>query len=403
MPRIGNGCIFENKKRPGHWFVEITTGYDYRGKRKRVRRSASGKTEAIALHRKMIAELVGGSLGDPKTEAFQSYADWWLSNVKAIRVRSSTLSDYRYRLIRNIYPHFGHRRIGEITARDIEDWLAMLARRGMARASINGSKQVLGAVLDHAYRQGVISRNPSSLVTRLPQRADEVTQVKEPWSKDEAMRALQDSYGTRVDLFVHLGVIYGLRRGEILGLKWEDLDFANGVLHVRRTLKEERTLSADGSSLVSLTTSEPKTKSSRRRLHLAPAVMSSIQRHRDYVQNLRAKAGHRWVESGFVFQSPTGGPVHPSNMAQLFKSFLKNRGIRLIRVHDMRHTAAVLGLEAGVRLEAVSQGLGHSRIDITKSVYAPYVQPLMVEFTSGLSAYLGSGDSFNAVEEVMLP
>lgn len=402
MPRIGNGCIFENKKRPGHWFVEVTVGYDYTGKRRRVRRSARSKSEAIALQRSMLAELVGGTLGQPRTETFREYADWWLTNVKALQVRTSTLTDYRDRLVRNVYPKLGSRRIGEITARDIEDWLASLRRSGLAATTVNGSKQVLGGVLRHAYERDVIPKNPAAIVARVRRRDDEPTQVRQPWSRDEALQVLEKAQGTPVDLFVHLGVMYGLRRGEILGLKWEDFDFAEATLYVRRTLKEERVTHPDGTSTVTLATTQPKTKSSSRRLHLALPVLRAIQRHREHVETLRAAAGQRWIDSGFVFQSSVGTAVNPANMAKQFQRFLQDNGIRNIRVHDMRHTAAVLGLEAGVRLEAVSQALGHSRIDITKSVYAPYVQPLMVEFTAGLSSYLDESPAIVELEGVNL-
>ncbi|BAU99981.1 recombinase [Aurantimicrobium minutum] len=87
-------------------------------------------------------------------------------------------------------------------------------------------------------------------------------------------------------------------------------------------------------------------------------------------------------------------------MVKAFKAFLLSNQIRAIRAHDMRHTAAVLGLEAGVRIEAVSQGLGHSRIDVTKSVYAPHVQPLMAEFTIGVSEYIAPEDEMVRVREV---
>jgi len=91
--------------------------------------------------------------------------------------------------------------------------------------------------------------------------------------------------------------------------------------------------------------------------------------------------------------------MNPGNFVKAFRCFLKEQNVRIIRVHDMRHTAAVLSLEAGVRIESVSQALGHSRIDITKTVYAPYVQPLMTEFALGLSEYLAPFD----VEKITPP
>lgn len=390
MPRIGNGCIFKSETPSGRtvWKVDVTVGYDFRGKRKRVRRTAPSLAEARILHRRMLIDLERGELGKARTETVAEYSEWWLENVKAIRVRVSTLSDYRDRLHRNVFPAFGHRRLGEISARDIEEWLASLVRQGKSTSTINGAKQVLGAVLGHAYRHGRIQSNPASLVSRIPRREDAPTQVQEPWTKQEAIDALRASQGTPVDLFIHLALIFGLRRGEILGLRWGDFDFENAVLSIRRTLKEQRILNSDGTAKVEVQTDAPKTKSSIRKLHLTPIVLSSVQRHRALQSEQKASAGALWVESGNVFTSSLGTNIHPSNFGRQYRKFLAEQGIRQIRIHDMRHSAAVLGLEAGVRLEAVSQGLGHSRIDITKAVYAPYVQPLMEEFTRGISTYL---------------
>ena len=102
-----------------------------------------------------------------------------------------------------------------------------------------------------------------------------------------------------------------------------------------------------------------------------------------------------------MFLTKTGAQVHPSNFAKRLQEFLAKQGIRRIRIHDLRHTAATLGVEAGIRLEAVSQALGHSRIDITKSIYAPYVQSLSNEFTTGLGQYLRSTQTAEHSAELM--
>lgn len=401
MP-IGNGCIFTTATKSGKkvWKVEVTVGYNYRGKRKRVRRTAHSHSDAVRLHRSMLSHLEQGKLGGQKSETLRDYGTWWLDNVIALRVRRSTASGYRYRLQRWVYPEIGSRRIGEITARDIEEWIAALSARGLSRSTVNGARQVLGALLGHAHRNGVIPANPAMMVQRLPRRSNERTQVREPWTRNEAQEALQRAKGGHLDLLLHLCLLFGLRRGEALGLRREDFDFPNGSLIIRRTIKEEYTLSADGSRHVHLSIDEPKTRASNRKLAVGPEVLAAIQRHRIHVEKLREQAGEHWQHSGYVFVSNRGTGVYPSNISKAFSSFLQREGLRRIRFHDMRHTAAVLGLEAGIRLEAVSQGLGHSRIDITKTVYAPYVQPLMTEFTSGLGAYLGTEENFEIGQEV---
>lgn len=390
MPRKGNGCIYKSTSKAGTvvWKVEVTIGYKPDGKRIRTRRTAHSLAAARELHRKLVAELYVGDLKTKSTESFAQYSLWWIRTVKAMSVRPSTLTDYEDRLRHTVFPHFGDRRLHDITSRDIQNWMHILQSKGSARTTINGARQVMGAVFKHAVRSGLISKNPVELTERAKRQWGEKTSVQQPWSLQEAQRVLEVTQGTKFDLFARLGVLMGARRGEILALRWSDIDFQQGVLSIHGSLREQRTLHSDGRSKTSLLVGDTKTRSSRRKLSLTVEILSSLQRHRDVVTQMKSAAGDAWKESDWVFVDSIGGLTNPSNYAKQFKNFLTNEGIRLIRIHDMRHTAAVLSLEAGVRLEAVSQALGHSRIDVTKSVYAPYVQPLMTEFALGLSDYV---------------
>jgi integrase len=198
------------------------------------------------------------------------------------------------------------------------------------------------------------------------------------------LQALSAAQGTEFDLFLNIALTLGLRRGEILGLRWTDIDINAGTISVRQTLKEEKRFTASGRANVTLVTDKPKTRASERTLKIGLNALSAIQRHREYVDGLRRVAGHAWTDSQWVFVSVTGTPLHPSNVNHRFTRFCRDAQLRHIRIHDLRHTSAVLGLEAGVRLEAVSQALGHTRVDVTKSIYAPYVQVLADEFTTAL-------------------
>lgn len=390
MPSKGNGCIFKTQTKSGKpvWKVEVTVGYKPNGQRIRTRRTAHSLAEAREIHRKLISELHQGDLRTQSTETFSEYSLWWLRTVKSLSVRPNTLSDYEDRLRRNVFPEFGQRRIHEITSRDVQNWLHALQKKGASTKTINGARQVFGAVLKHAVRAGLIAKNPVELTERAKRQWDEKTSVKEPWSLLEAQQVLAVTHGTRFDLFARLGVLMGARRGEILALRWSDIDFHQGFISIAGSLREQRLIQPDGTAKVSLSVGDTKTASSRRKIALTAEIMASLQRHRDIMTALRKVAGDKWKETDWVFVDSIGGQVYPSNFARQFTNFLSENHIRRIRIHDMRHTAAVLSLEAGVRLEAVSQGLGHSRIDITKSVYAPYVQPLITEFAVGLSEYV---------------
>lgn len=388
MPTYGNGCIFKSKNRSGKvvWKVNISLGFDDKGRRKRTQRTAHSYSAALQLQREMLALALKGDLVQKNGETLQEYSIWWLKTVKSHRVKASTLTDYEDRLRRNVFGSLGRKRLQDISVRDIESWLYQLRKSGLATRSINGARQVLGAVLKHATRQGLIPKNPVELTDRATFQSFELNRAHNPWSHEEAKEAIKSSIGSDFDLFIHLALYLGLRRGEILGLKWEDFNFAEATIDIRRTLKEQRILNSDGGGTTQLVLDTPKTKASSRLLKVPKAVQESVKRHilqneKDAILNLTHLVGH-------VFRSQNGGPIHPSNFARRLQEFLRGQGLRRIRIHDFRHTAASLGLEAGIRIEAVSQALGHSRIDVTKSIYAPYVQLLSNEFTYGLSEYL---------------
>lgn len=394
MPGKGNGCIFRTKAKSGKltWKVEVTVGYRPNGQRIRTRRTAHSLSEAREIHRQLIAESHSGDIRTKSSETLSQYASWWLKAVKGPRVRQSTQADYEDRLRRSVYPYFGERRLHDITARNIENWLFELRQSGCAATTINGARQVIGAVMRHAVLAGVIAKNPVDQTERVKRQRHEATSVQTPWSLQEAQQVLRETIGTRFDLFVRLALLLGMRRGEILALTWNDVNFQDGLLDIQSSLREERSIDANGKGRTSLVVGETKTFNSRRKLHLTPELLSSFQRHREYLLGSRKICGNRWTASDFVIVDSIGGPMNPGNFVKAFRGFLGERGIRIIRVHDMRHTAAVLSLEAGVRIESVSQALGHSRIDITKTVYAPYVQPLMTEFALGLSDYVAPMD-----------
>jgi integrase len=262
------------------------------------------------------------------------------------------------------------------------------SEKGASTTTINGARQVLGAVFNHAVRAGLVPKNPVELTERAKRQWGARTSVKQPWSLVEAQQVLEVTQGTKFDLFARLGVLMGARRGEILALRWGDIDFEQGFISIAGSLREQRTIQPDGTANIKLVVVDTKTVSSRRKIALTAEIMASLQRHRDVMAGMKNAAGKAWKQTEWVFVDSFGGLTYPSNFARQFTKFLSDRGIRIIRIHDMRHTAAVLALEAGVRLEAVSQALGHSRIDITKSVYAPYVQPLMTEFAVTISDYV---------------
>lgn len=382
------------------WLVEVDNGTTLNGKRSRTRRTVHSRAEAERVRKDLYLDSRSATLVPSTTETVEAFGHYWLHSVKNGRIRSSTLADYESRLRQYAYPTFGNKRLGDVRPRDIESWMADLRAKGLGIATVNGARTVLNQLFKHAVSIGSIPTNPVGLTGSMAHQYGEPTQVQPPWTREEAQGVLRAAKGTPLDLFVTLQLSYGLRRGEALGLRWEDIDYERGTLSIERTMKQVRAYSADGATSVSLQVDHPKTTSGHRKLLLVPLVSEALMRHTEEHDRAVVMAGHAWNESGYVFTTRVGTPVSPSNLRRLYVKFLEQHGIRFIRIHDMRHTAAGLSLEQGVRIEAVSQALGHKDILMTKSIYAPNVQALNDEFARGLGDYLApmkdSIDELNA-------
>ena len=382
------GSIFKAKNARGEtiYKIEVDLGTGVDGKRVRLRRTAQSLLEAERLRKDLYIQKQQATLTPAPKETLATYAAWWIQNVKRGRIRESTLGDYEYRLARYILPRFGRMRLGDITVRDVETWMRELrSGKGLSVTTVNGARTVLNLLLTHAFRSNLITQNPVVLTKPFRSQFGDRTQVQEPWSLDEIRAALDAVRGTGVDLFVTLGVACGLRRGESLGLHWDDIDFEAGTLTISQALKQGRIVAEDGTVSVRLVQDATKTKSSHRTLPLGPLVTDALLRAKAAQDQARSAAGARWVDSGFVITSSIGTPVSPSNLRRELVSVLGAAGVRHIRIHDMRHTAALQALEAGEPLEVVSQALGHSDVNTTKRIYAPHVEAYSNRFMNTLS------------------
>ena len=395
MARRPKGTIFErvNKKTGSKvWVAQLEIGRTPTGNRIRPTKTAASYKEAQKLLNQMVAQLEQGLLNVQRNDTVESLGLYWVREVKVHQVRRSTATDYESRLRRDIFPYIGKKRIQDLSGRDIEKWMASLHAQGKSASTINGARRILFQLCKYATRQDLMLINPVTKTDPLKQDPNK-SRVQEHWSLDEVKKALAAAKGTRLDLFMHLAIFTGMRRGEILGLTWDDIDLAAGTIAVQQTLKEERILTPEGIGTTQLVVGEPKTLSGYRKLAIAPSLASAFMRHKEAQAQLKNQAGSEWKQTKFVLTSTIGTPWNPSNLATVFRKFLKDNSLRRIRIHDMRHTAAHLSLEGDVRLEAVSQALGHSRIEITKNIYAKRVPKLATDFSVGLAEYIDPMDN----------
>lgn len=243
---LGSVFPFTNPSGKTVFKVQIPVGHYPNGLRKFTTRTAPTEAQAKALQRKLYVEFQNNKLTPAREDKLEKFAIWWVRSVKANHVRVSTASDYEYKLRHWVLPYLGQYRLSSIEPALIENWMNQLKKQGLGTRTVNGARTVLNGVLGYAHRSGIINRNPTALVSPHRRKKGEKTQVKEPWTAEEIEHALLMAKNTKFDLFTHLGALYGLRRGEILGLKWSDIDLENGIIRIRRTLKDERSYNESG-------------------------------------------------------------------------------------------------------------------------------------------------------------
>ena len=211
-------------------------------------------------------------------------------------------------------------------------------RESLSASTVNHLRSALSRVYEAALRHKLVGANVIPQTKKLGKRVDEATNVQPPLSVEECMRALYASVGTDMEVFMHVLLTTGLRRGEMLGLKWSDLDLVNGSLSVRRQIGETRTSSAQGNRTTVKSVKPLKTKHSARTLRLLPGVVQVLEKdllHRQAVLALRQEP---WSDDHWVFCTAEGESFWPTNFKKKFDRFLKANGLRHIRIHDARST-----------------------------------------------------------------
>jgi integrase len=180
----------------------------------------------------------------------------------------------------------------------------------------------------------------------------------------------------------------GMRRGEILGLRLKDIDWAEGHLSIRQALNQDYLPTGDGGWMTELGTSTPKTRHSRRDLSMPPSVRTAVLRLQNTRNAQRQMAGDDWEETGLLFCSKNGKPMWPSNLTKRYQRLLKDAGVPKLSIHALRHTFATVCFLNEIPAEQVQTAAGHSSIRTTKDMYANYIPQLATKAISALSEVL---------------
>lgn len=374
----GEGSIFERKDKRGGWVGQINLGWQAG---KRVRKVVYGRS-ADEVREKMTALVRDRDLRIlPKTGSSPTIADFlkdWLASIKSsIRVRS--YERYDGIVQRHLKPAIGRIRLEKLTPTDVQRLLDSKLEAGLSARTVQAIKIVLGAALKQALRWQMVPRNVAQLVNS-PRAQSKEMRVLSP---EQARAFLTASHGEPLHAVYLLALSTGLRRGELLALKWDDIDLDKGMLSVRRSLGRSVT---EG-----IVIAEPKTRQGRRSLHLSAQLVGALRVHRKNQLERRLQAGADWKDTGYVFTTGIGTSLDPRVIGIDFKRVLEKAELPSVRFHDLRHSAATIALSQGVHPKVVSEMLGHSRISLTLDVYSHSLPTLQAEAAERMALALFGG------------
>jgi integrase len=353
----GTGSIGK-KRADGRYPASFDLGWQD-GKRKR--KTVYGRTRAEAAE-KLIQAQRSLELGQPPTDGrltTSAFLGVWLRDTLPGSVKASTVDNYRDVVNHYIDPHVGRIPLIKLAPEDVQAMIRALEEQGLSVRTRRLARAVLRRALGQAERWGKVSRNAAALVD-CPRGAD--TPAEDTLDASGVCAVLDSARGDRLEAFARLALYLGLRRGELLGLRWEDVDFERGEFRITHSLSYR---SGEG-----LVLQEPKTAAGRRTIPLFGQTASSLREHHRRQLEERLSAGPAWVDSGHVFSTELGAPLDPRNVLRWWHRLTERSGVGRRRIHAARHTAATMLLEEGAPLEVVSAVLGHASLAITSDIYA---------------------------------
>jgi integrase len=360
----GEGSIYRRKD--GRWTAEISLEG---GKSKflygKTRREVQEKLKK-ALYEQQQGMLVTGA--QQKVGQFLTH---WLEDVHKRSIRPRTYERYEEIVRLHLAPGIGYHQLQKLSAQHLQSFYAKKLEEGLSTTTVISFHNVLHKALETAVRWNLIARNPCDLVSPPRRKRFEIR----PLSMQQIQQFLAVARGHRQEALFILALATGMRRGELLALKWQDLDLEQGTLQVRRILTRiPSRLPGKGYE-----EAEPKTDKGRRSIALPSFAAEALRQHRLRQTEAKLKAGPAWQDRDYVFCTSIGTHLNPTrDVLDALKSLLEQAGLPDIRFHDLRHSSATMLLGMKVHPKIVQELLGHSQIAITLDIYS-HVLPTMQE------------------------
>lgn len=308
--------------------------------------------KALRLHE---AERVNGTSVAPKSTTIGEWLDYWMKNIAAHKNEESTLYGYRLIIENHIKPAMGDVQLQALKPKMIQEYYSEKYKT-LTQNTVRRHHDLLRNAFQVAFRNGEIASNPFDKVSPpIPKKKD-----IQFYNEEQVKKLLIVCKGNRLEIPIKLGIYLGLRRGEICGLKWSNVDFENKVI----TINSTRT--TVGSKVI---TKGTKSETSKRKAFMPDDLLETLAEEKQRQEEAKAIYGDGYKDGDYVFVWDNGEPYRPNYLSELFTKFIADAGLPPITLHGLRHSFAAMANKAGVSLYDISKTLGHSSTSITSDTY----------------------------------
>ena len=376
MSKRSNGEGNIKKRKDGRYEIRTTVRDFETGKKKRISDYADTKEEAVRIAQRnglMAVDKPQYLTGDI---TLSDWLEYWMQLYMRDKLKQSTRLSYEAYARNHFVPSLGNYKLKEITSPMLKEfynfkahWGAVNGQGGLAPKTIINMNNYLCEALQQAVREGRILSNPAANLQPPRGRKPEI----EILTREEQGRLMQVSYQHRYGFFIRLTLATGMRKGEICGLEWRDIDFNRSQLIVQRTYSRLNKLDLpedyEGNT-TELVTQIPKTENSIRMIPLVPALLPEFQQWRMIQAQDQSNAGGQYQMSGRILTNPFGESIEPRTLSDYYHQILDMAGLLRFTFHALRHTFATRAVEQGMDMKTLSAILGHSSVSFTMDTYA---------------------------------
>lgn len=347
------------------YYVNLDYGKDKAGKRIRKTETFLKKKDAKSRLIEFEADKLKGSMVAPDKTTFGEWLDYWMKNVIKLNREETTYAGYEY-IINRVKPALGDILLQKLTAMDIQLYLTDLQvpdsnnKGKKSKLSSNTAKKhyvLIKTALNYAVKQKVLINNPANNVE-----SPKYVKPDIAFYTPDQLRVLLEKTQDHSILYVVvcLASLLGLRREEICGLRWENINLDKKVLYIKKARVVAKT---------QILTKDTKSENSKRTLAISEYLIYALRKHREIQKRNREEFGAMYNETDYIVTNELGSPIHPGYLSKMFTKFIRENGLAHITLHGLRHTMATIGNDQGITLYEISKILGHSDVATTSNIY----------------------------------